>query len=47
MYLVAENECGTDTAFLNLASVSIDEVETFSELSLFPNPSSWHHLLEL
>ena len=40
MYLVAENDCGTDTAFLNLSSVSTDDKESVSEFRLFPNPSS-------
>lgn len=39
MYLVAENDCGTDTAFLNLASVSIEEPEDLSMFNVYPNPS--------
>lgn len=40
MYLVAENDCGTDTAFLNLQSVDIGDDETITDLSVYPNPSN-------
>lgn len=39
MYLVASNNCGSDTAFLDLASVGIAE-EAISAITLYPNPSS-------
>ena len=39
MWLVAANDCGTDTAFLNLESVGISE-RTESEISIYPNPSN-------
>ena len=39
MFLVAENNCGTDTAFLDLASVDIDEENIFGNLSIYPNPA--------
>ncbi len=40
MYLVAINDCGTDTAFLNLANVNIEEVTPIKDLKLYPNPSN-------
>ena len=40
MYLVATNDCGNDTSFLNLASVSIQDVEPFDHLKLFPVPTT-------
>jgi hypothetical protein len=40
MYLVASNNCGSDTAFLNLSSVDIDDVEISDMVSLYPNPAS-------
>jgi hypothetical protein len=39
MYLVASNNCGNDTAFLDLASVGIEEI-SISEMGIYPNPSS-------
>lgn len=40
MYLVAENDCGTDTAFLNLISVSAGDLKELSDFQVYPNPSS-------
>lgn len=40
MYLVASNSCGSDTAFLDLTSVSVENIENREELAVFPNPSS-------
>ena len=39
MYLVASNDCGSDTAFLTLESVDVEESEMFNNLSVYPNPS--------
>lgn len=39
MYLVAANNCGTDTAFLELQSVGIQEQLKVDRLSIYPNPS--------
>jgi hypothetical protein len=39
MYLVAENGCGTDTAFLDLTSVDIQEQED-ADVMVYPNPAS-------
>ena len=39
MYLVASNDCGSDTAFLDLNSVGIKETNSLVDLSIFPNPS--------
>lgn len=39
MYLVASNNCGNDTAFLDLTNVGIEE-ESISEMALYPNPTS-------
>lgn len=39
MYLVAANNCGSDTAFLELESVGIEEQEQSGELTIYPNPS--------
>lgn len=47
MYLVASNNCGSDTAFLNLTSVSIDEAQLFEGFSLYPNPTAGQLNLEL
>jgi hypothetical protein len=46
MYLVAENGCGTDTAFLNLASVDIQEQED-ADIMVYPNPASDDVFIEL
>lgn len=40
MYLIASNDCGSDTAFWELNGVSINENEPITELSVFPNPTS-------
>ena len=40
MYLVAINDCGTDTAFLNLANVNVEEMTPIKDLKLYPNPSN-------
>lgn len=40
MYLVASNSCGSDTAYLQLSSVGIDESEMLSNLTVYPNPST-------
>jgi len=40
MYLVASNDCGNDTAFLNLANVNVEEVTPIENLQLYPNPSN-------
>ena len=39
MYLVASNDCGSDTAFLTLESVDVEESEMLNNLSVYPNPS--------
>ena len=39
MWLVAFNDCGSDTAFLNLESVGISEMSGLSDLRTFPNPT--------
>ncbi len=46
MYLVASNNCGTDTAFYNLASVNIEE-QSFNDVSFYPNPSNGICFLKL
>lgn len=40
IYLVASNGCGSDTAFVNLTSVSMNEVELFDNFQVYPNPTS-------
>lgn len=40
MYLVASNNCGSDTTFLNLTSVSVDDPAFLDDISLYPNPTS-------
>ena len=40
MYLVAANNCGTDTAFLSLESVGISEPGGSDLFSIYPNPST-------
>lgn len=40
MYLVASNDCGSDTAFFNLSSVSVDENPTIPSLTVYPNPAA-------
>jgi PKD repeat protein len=40
MWLVASNDCGTDTAFLDLMSVGIEEANVFSDFSVYPNPTT-------
>jgi hypothetical protein len=40
MYLVAENDCGTDTAFLDLTSVGIQPISSFESVRLYPNPAT-------
>ena len=40
MYLVAYNDCGSDTAFLDLNSVGIEETERLADFSIFPNPTN-------
>lgn len=47
MYLVASNDCGSDTAFLDLNSVGIEETNGLVDLSIFPNPSYGHLSLTL
>jgi hypothetical protein len=39
MWLVAFNDCGSDTAFLDLESVGISEENEISDLNIFPNPT--------
>ncbi|MGB1317094.1 MAG: PKD domain-containing protein [Flavobacteriales bacterium] len=39
MYLVASNDCGSDTAFLDLNSVDVKE-EVKPHLSVYPNPTT-------
>ncbi|MCB9186825.1 MAG: T9SS type A sorting domain-containing protein [Flavobacteriales bacterium] len=46
MYLVASNDCGSDTAFLNMTSVSVNEVKLISEFSVYPNPATDYAILE-
>ena len=40
MWLVASNDCGNDTAFLDLMSVGIEEKEVLTSMSLYPNPTT-------
>lgn len=40
MYLVASNDCGSDTAFFNLTSVGIDDNSELTSITLFPNPAT-------
>jgi PKD repeat protein len=40
MYMVAINDCGTDTVFIDLTSVSVTESEELSELVIYPNPAT-------
>ena len=47
MYLVAANNCGTDTAFLNLESVGIVERSQSSQLNIYPNPSNGNFFIEI
>ncbi|MDP6908369.1 MAG: T9SS type A sorting domain-containing protein [Flavobacteriales bacterium] len=47
MWLVASNDCGTDTAFLELMSVGLDKVEELSEINLYPNPNAGVFTLSL
>lgn len=46
MYLVAENDCGTDTAFLDLTSVDIEDIAEISEFVVYPNPTAAELFLE-
>ena len=47
MYLVAENSCGTDTAFLDLASVDVQENDVDVDVKVYPNPASDDVFIEL
>lgn len=38
MYLVASNNCGSDTAFLTLNSVDVEEIGNEQTVRLYPNP---------
>lgn len=40
MYMVAINDCGTDTVFIDLTSVSVEEPKELSELVIYPNPAT-------
>ena len=40
MYLVASNGCGSDTAYLDLASVSVSDLDANDNVLLFPNPAT-------
>lgn len=46
MYLVASNNCGNDTAFLDLASVGIEDEQEL-EFQVYPNPSNGFVTLNL
>lgn len=46
MYLVAANNCGTDTAFLNLQSVGILNPNNPASLQLYPNPNAGSFYVE-
>ncbi len=47
MYLVASNNCGTDTAFLNLESVGIEGISESASFSIYPNPSNGEFSIEI
>lgn len=47
MYLVASNSCGSDTAFLDLTSVSVEEQRDRLMAKAFPNPSNGQFQLSL
>jgi|GEM_PF-1533164 len=47
MYLVASNNCGSDTAFLELQSVGIDEQSDLLKYRVYPNPSNGNFLIEM
>jgi len=47
MYLVAFNNCGSDTAFLNLESVDIEERTEEAFFSVYPNPNDGNFTIEM
>ncbi len=47
MYLVASNNCGSDTAFLELESVGINEELGGTRVSVYPNPSAGYLVIEM
>jgi hypothetical protein len=47
MYLVASNNCGSDTAFLDLQSVGIDEQSDLLKYRVYPNPSNGNFFIEM
>ena len=47
MYLVASNNCGSDTAFLELQSVGIDEQSDLFNYKVYPNPSKGSFFIEM
>ncbi|MCF8460836.1 MAG: T9SS type A sorting domain-containing protein [Flavobacteriales bacterium] len=47
MYLVAFNNCGSDTAFLGLESVGIEERTKEAFFSVYPNPNDGNFSIEI
>jgi hypothetical protein len=47
MYLVASNNCASDTAFLELQSVGIDEQSDLLKHRVYPNPSNGNFFIEM
>lgn len=39
MWMVASNDCGSDTAFYDLSSVGVSELDHLGALEIYPNPS--------
>jgi hypothetical protein len=47
MWLVASNDCGSDTAFLSLTSVAVDEEKEQEGLAIYPNPTNVNFSVDL
>ncbi|MCF8275352.1 MAG: T9SS type A sorting domain-containing protein [Flavobacteriales bacterium] len=47
MWLVANNDCGSDTAFLNLESVGINAAVNQTDFSIYPNPNNGQFFIQM